>query len=80
MSPVQNVTHVPVHSSLRRAWFPCRREARKMRLVSVLLMRVGVAGGKGPLWRVEEDLRAGDREAMPPYNMLLGRIIDGLWL
>jgi hypothetical protein len=41
---------------------------------------VGVAGGKGPLWRVEEDLRAGDREAMPPYNMLLGRIIDGLWL
>jgi hypothetical protein len=43
-------------------------------------MRVGVAGGKGPLWRVEEDLRAGDREAMPPYNMLLGRIIDGLWL
>jgi hypothetical protein len=44
MSPVQSVTDVPVHSSLRKAWFPCfLRGAHEITVA--LLLRVLVPGG-----------------------------------
>jgi hypothetical protein len=49
MSPVQCVTDVPVHSSLRRLGFLALRESARDCVALLLLhLGVGVAGGKGP--------------------------------
>ncbi len=73
MSLVQDVTRVPVHLSLRKAWFRCFARSTGRRVTSLLLkVGKGVAGRKVPLKGVTGRrllLPAGGRGTFPPQRV-----------
>ncbi len=76
MSLVQNVTHVPVHSPLRKAWFPCWARSAGNASVVAFASRVGVEGKNEGVTKLVDLLSGAIDDEKPPYQDLLRSVAE----